>query len=116
MGSEDATLSQKVEVEAFTFAQNDLLTLTAYIDAKQKVTGKIRLVIKYADDSLDKSKVDLDLHQTDGYELFTASLNLKSGDIDSIKVSINYRTSSGKMYVDDVKLLKTTSAPVVPLP
>jgi hypothetical protein len=115
-GNEATTLSQKVDLEVVDFAVNDVLTLNAYIDAKHTPTGKIKVIVKYADDSLDKSKIDLNLIQTSGYQLLTGDLSLQSSELDKIKVSIRHSASSGKVFVDSVQLIKSSTLPVLPLP
>jgi hypothetical protein len=114
--NEDTVLSQKVELDTFIFAANDKLTLDAYVNAKQSPKGKLKLVVRYTDSSLEKSKLELDLHQTTGYERFEGTVTLLSGDLASIKVTISHRTTSGKVFMDSVRLIQTSAAPLVPLP
>jgi hypothetical protein len=115
-GSEDSVLSQKVEVENFNFTASDQLTLNAYVDAKHAPKGKLKVVVKYTNDAIEKSKLEVDLQQTNGYQLLTGNLTLASGDVDNIKVMINHRTTSGKVYVDTVRLIQTSPTPLIPLP
>jgi hypothetical protein len=111
------SLTQKVAVESFTFAPDETLTLIAYVNAKGVPQGKFKLRVKYVDTTLPTGKLNLDLIQTDGYELLSGDVTLLDDEVASIKLTISHRTPSGKVYVDTISLLQIEAASaLLPLP
>lgn len=115
--AERAKVEQKVDLTGISFAAGDTLTISSFVNAsKSTAAGKIKVTIKYADGTA-KSKIDLSLAQTNGYEPFTESVDLTSSSVEKIKVSVNHRSPDGKLYVDAMRLTYLNSgSTMIPLP
>jgi predicted outer membrane repeat protein len=105
--SENAKLVQTVNLNTFTFAAGEVVELHSFINASSAtVSGKVKLSVKYTDPALTPDKLPFELYPTNGYESFSGHLTLKSGSVAKIKLQINHRSPSGKVYVDSVSLKK----------
>ncbi|HEX2618584.1 MAG TPA: right-handed parallel beta-helix repeat-containing protein [Phototrophicaceae bacterium] len=114
---EHAKLQQTIVLENFDFAQNDLLTLSAYVRMKgDNVKGKIVAVVTYADSGLPQSKISLVLQSSPDYTEVSGSTSLQSDAITKIKVMIIHKSSSGKVWIDEMSLQQSSSSRIVPLP
>jgi hypothetical protein len=82
------------------------LTLNAYVKGKKAQTGGLlKLRVKYTDGSLSKGKLNLPFTAgTYDYTLLTDTLSL-TGSAAKITVGIQYASTSGKVWIDDVQLL-----------
>lgn len=105
------------------FAKGDTLTLSAYMSRKAIVTGgKLMLKIRYDDTSLGnngkgKATIEIPVGNSSDYEQFlTPSITLE-GTIYKAIVQLNYRGVSGRLRIDDIKLLTSgIPAALLPLP
>jgi bacillolysin len=104
---ESGKLKQTVTPGAMTAGTD--VSIFAYVNAeKGSASGKIKFTIGYSDGT-EKQKIDVSFGQTTGYQLYGNTLTLTSGAVDKIKVQISDKSSSGKVYVDDVALETSTT-------
>jgi hypothetical protein len=114
---EKAVLEQDIELDTTTFVTGETLKLNLYINTKNpSVSGKVKLSVKYTDNLLSPDKVSLNLLPTNGYEAFTGEVSIKSGDVAKIKLAINHKGASGKVFVDSVSLRQLEVTPLLALP
>lgn len=101
---ERSKLQQKIDVSQDLFAVNDTLTLRVWLDASHPaLDATIKLRVKYSD-ATPKGKINITPTTTTGYQEFDTPSFIQSENVQKIKVQIDHRTQSGKMYVDDVSL------------
>jgi large repetitive protein len=115
---EKAKLEQTLDGGSITFNVGDTITLTGVFEAKKSAaSGKIKVKIKYGDGTPNDT-ITVSIEQVASYQPFTESKTLASGSISKIKVSVNHRSTSGKVLVDGVslKLNSTTTIGLLPLP
>lgn len=97
------------------YASGHVFTLSLYANASKATTsGKVKLRVKYADGS-DTGKINLTLGQTSGYTLFADSYTLISPNVSKVKVQVQNKSKSGKLFVDGISLKYAPSA-LLPLP
>jgi hypothetical protein len=88
----------------------DTLTLSGYVNATTMPAGKVTVVVKYADPSLEKSKITVEVNSAwVGYRPFSslqpALTTTVTAPIEKIKVSIKNQGTSGKVYYDALSLI-----------
>jgi hypothetical protein len=104
---ENGKLTQTVDLAGLTFVSGDTLDLSVWVDAPGTPTAKIKLRVKYSD-ATEKGKLNIDIATSTGYTELTGTLPLASSAVENIKFSVNHKTTSGKVYIDDVTLLLLT--------
>ncbi|MBC8098567.1 MAG: hypothetical protein H7Y11_03935 [Armatimonadetes bacterium] len=103
------------------FLPNDVLFLSAFVNAEAVPVGTLKVVVKYSD-LTTKSKLSIELAQTVGYTELLGNVTIASGAVSQIKLSASHKTLSGKVYLDDVSLIwqlsgvRTRDAGLLPLP
>jgi hypothetical protein len=108
-------LQQTLSVAGVTLNVGDAVNLLLAAQTKGDATAKVKVVVKYGDDT--KSKISTDITNTDDvYQLFTGTTALTSTDVAKAKIGIKTDSTSGKVYVDDisVKVLAPVVATEVP--
>jgi uncharacterized delta-60 repeat protein len=114
---ENSKLSQNATLPASPLAVGDTLTLRVFAKGENpSVNGRVKLRVKYGDDSTT-GKINVTLAPTTGYQEFVSvPYPLVSSNVSKIKVQIDHKSTAGKVYVDDIRLNVTTSTGLVPLP
>jgi hypothetical protein len=115
--SENARIIQSIVLENYTFNAGDSLLFQIDVNAyTPAASGKIKVRVKYTDMGMEAEKITIDLLETEGYQNFNGTAVLKNGSLSKIKVQINHRSLSGKVYIDSVSLKQVHSPGLVPLP
>jgi hypothetical protein len=114
---EYSKLYQDVDLSNATFSAGDNLTLSLYISATNPAADvRIKLRVIYHDGTPPSEAFNL-VTQTQGYTQVANSLTLASGNIKRIRLVVLNRSKKGKVYLDDLNLLKDTSRyALLPLP
>jgi M6 family metalloprotease-like protein len=100
---EKSSLSQSIDLTGKTFSTGDTLQIGAFINASNVATSaSIKLKVVYSGDT--KEKGGAEILQTAGYQQVTGSIALDSGSISKIKVQVQNRSVTGKVYVDNIGL------------
>ncbi len=97
---------------------SDALQLTLYARTKNGAEGKAKVVVKYADGSKQKFSLAL-ADAPSAYTAFSKSEVLTQTAITKVKLVIKGTNGQGKLFVDDVNLLKvglTAGLDTLPLP
>lgn len=100
---ENSKLRQEPDLSGLTFAAGDMLNLSAFIQTDGTPTATLKLIVKYSDGT-EKTKQKLDITASETYAQVPLSALLASDAVESIRVSVDSKTTSGKLYVDDVTL------------
>lgn len=104
---ENATLKQTI---ASGVNVGDALTLSGYVNARGAVNGKLKVVVKYADPQLGKSKITVNINTETGgvyvpLNTFQSVLTTPvTAPVQKIKVKVKNKGTSGKVYYDDLSL------------
>jgi hypothetical protein len=90
-------------------ASGDTLELNGYVSATGAVDSKVKVVVKYVDTTLPKSKITVEVvSQTAGYVGLSGFQPVLSADviapIDKIKVMVKNSGASGKVFYDSLSL------------
>ncbi len=102
---EAAKLVQKVPLDDLSLQAGDTLRFSFFYNAKGAVTTKAKLVVKYTDASLPKSKIVVNMQPTGGvYQPFVNNLVISSSAIDQLKVIVKNKSASGKVRLDSVSV------------
>jgi hypothetical protein len=113
---ESSKIQQTVDLVGVTFTATDTLSLSLFANAKKATaSGKVKVVVKYSD-SEDRTKLTADIATTVGYAELTDSDVLLSAAVSKIKLQISHKSTSGKIYVDDVSLAQVAASALLPLP
>jgi CSLREA domain-containing protein len=112
---ENSKLTQKLEaVEFANFAAGNVFQLTVWVDKKGLKSGaQVTAIFKYVNPNLgnngkDKVKVSIE-KGTGAYAQLTAAPFTLKGTLSGLSVKVSYKGDSGRMYVDDVSLIRTAS-------
>jgi hypothetical protein len=101
--AEAGKLQQVLSTTGVVLNVGDSVNLLLAAQTKGGATGKVKVVVKYGDDT--KSKISTDITDTsDLYQLFSGSTTLTSTDVAKAKIGIKSDSTSGKLYVDDVSV------------
>jgi hypothetical protein len=103
MPGENAKLRQEPDLTGFTFSAGDTLNMTLWADAPGIPSTRAKVKITYSDGT-DKGKLKVDIGSTSDYDKFVGSFDLESGAVSGIRISIDNKTFSGKLYIDAVSL------------
>ncbi len=113
---ERARLQQNADFSGLTLAVGDTLALSLWSDVNREgVSGRLKLVLKYSDDTPNE-KQTFDLGESTDYTETSTSFTLASTAIKQFKVQVKFNQSSGKLYVDDVRLTHSVGAGSMPIP
>lgn len=115
---ENSQVRQVADLTGESFEQNDTLTLSGYVATKNaSVNGSLRLKITYSDATLP-TKLNLSFvsNLSGVYQEITGDATLASGLVASIKTSARNRSTSGKVYLDEVTLVQNAGPALIPLP
>ncbi|MBC8099466.1 MAG: hypothetical protein H7Y11_08480, partial [Armatimonadetes bacterium] len=113
---ENSKLTQVVDLTGLTPAVGDTLTLNASVTVPATPLAKVKLRVKYSDGT-PTTKVTLELVENAAYTLITGEAVIASAAVSKIKVSIDNKSLSGKLLVDDVSVIHTTAGTrLLPLP
>lgn len=101
-------IKQVVDLTSRTFAQGDKLRFSGYLHRKEAPEGLLvmRLNVLYQDKTTQK--IDLKLKSgrlLDKYYLYASSLTMTQGTVKKIAVTLQYKTTSGKLTFDNVALV-----------
>ncbi|HEX2620783.1 MAG TPA: choice-of-anchor Q domain-containing protein [Phototrophicaceae bacterium] len=113
---ENSKLTQVIDAPEVNV--DDILSLDGQVNAKGSVKTAVKVVIKYADSSIpnDKFKVKLTA-PTPGYTPLTGTLSTEiTGEVASIKVVLQNKGTSGKVYYDALSLVAEPASRLIPLP
>ncbi|MBC8098179.1 MAG: hypothetical protein H7Y11_01940 [Armatimonadetes bacterium] len=103
---ENSKLAQTVDITGMTFAIGETVEISMAMWAEDAASaGKLKLRVKYADGT-DTGKLTVDVVVAAGYQTMTGNLAIGSIAVSKIKFSINSTSSSGKLYADDLSLLR----------
>lgn len=115
---ENSKLEQTADLTGITFADTDMLDLSAWVKATNPAaSGKLKVRVKYTDDT-KTGKIDMNIvPNADNTELM-GSYVLQSANVSKIKVQISHKSAAGKVYIDEVSLVYTagTGSNLLPLP
>ena len=101
--SENASLTQNVDLSGVVFGQSDALRLQVMIDGGAAAKGKLKLRVLYAGG--EDTVVKLALPTAGAYTLTeSAWLLLESPEVQAITVTIQHKSAKGKVWVDNVAL------------
>jgi len=100
---ENSKLRQSPNLSGVNFAEGDIINVSLYLNAPGIPNIRAKVRIKYSDGT-DKGKLNIDLDSTSDYEVFAGSYELTSGAVSSIRLSIDNKTISGKIYVDNASV------------
>jgi hypothetical protein len=104
---EVAKLQQNYTPGIEAFVVGDTFDLRVFVNAAvPTVNATIKLVTKYSDNT-QKGKVTRQITTTTQYQEFPLEYMVQSENVQKVKVQIDHRTLSGKMYLDDVSLIWT---------
>jgi fibronectin type 3 domain-containing protein len=111
-----SSIKQVIDLTGKTFAQNDKLRFSGYLKRQSAPEGLLvmRLIVVYMDKT--KQKLDLKLKTgtvPDGYNLYASSLTMQQGAVKKMTVTLQYKTTSGKLLFDNVALVQ--EVPPAPL-
>jgi hypothetical protein len=112
---ENSKLVQSPDVSGMTFVSGVTLDVNVYTKASGAVVGRVKVRVKYTD-GMPTGKVNLDLTASDGYVNVFSGYALTSAAVQKIKFQIDYKGTSGKLFVDDISLLYTGGMGILPLP
>jgi subtilisin-like proprotein convertase family protein len=113
---ERAKLQQNAAIAGVNFAAGDTITAEVNIIAETTPNARIKLIVKYTDDTLP-TKVKLPITSVStGYAEFNPSVQLQSNAVEQIRLSINNKATSGKLFVDDVSVEWNQETGLMPLP
>jgi hypothetical protein len=111
---ENSKLSQSLDTSLLNLAIGDTLDLSLFVDGTSTANGKIKVRVKFSDDT-PTGKITENFATTGDYTEVTGSYTLESDAVSSIKVQIGNRGVSGKVFVDDVTLTQSTAMGLLPL-
>jgi uncharacterized repeat protein (TIGR01451 family) len=113
---ENSKLEQRPAPTAIT--TGDTITLSGFYRATGAVNAKVKVTVKYTNTTLAKGKINLNLSASSDYTAFTGDLaEVIAGEVASIKVALQNKSTSGKVLFDDLSLqLSEDSAGLMPLP
>jgi predicted outer membrane repeat protein len=113
---ENSKLEQRPATTAIT--TGDSITLSGFYRATGAVNAKVKVTMKYTDTTLPNGKINLTLSVSSDYTAFTGDLaEVIAGEVASIKVTLQNRSTSGKVLFDDLSLQLTEgSADLMSLP
>jgi hypothetical protein len=115
--NEKARLRQAVSIEGLGFSANETVMLSAYVNARgSAANGKIQLIVEYGETTLQKTKITLKIAPNEGYTLLSSYRTLLSADVEKIMVQIVHSSTSGKVYVDGMRLDWTDVGEMLALP
>jgi hypothetical protein len=82
------------------------------------VNTKVKVTVKYTDTTLPKGKINFNLSASPDYTAFTGDLaEVIAGEVASLKVTLQNKSTSGKVLFDDLSLqLSDGGAGLMPLP
>jgi CSLREA domain-containing protein len=117
---ENSKLTQAVSADTFDdFVAGDLFTFSLWVEKKGLKDGaKAQAKFKYVNGNLGengdgKDKIKLIIEKGDGdYAVVSAPALTLKGIVKDVKVSVGYKGANGKMYIDDVSLLRQEGATV----
>jgi hypothetical protein len=118
-GGENSKLQQSVTVE--NLSVGDSLTLSGYVSAKGAVNTRVKVTVKYTDETLPKGKltvtVDAETSDYQPFSAFTDPLSMVlAGEPAKLKVQLQNKGTSGKVRYDALSLLKGDGGSLLPLP
>ena len=100
---ESAALVQNIDLTGIVFGQSDALRLQAMVSGGAAAKGKIKLRVLYANG--EDTVVKLALPTTGAYALTEGAwLLLDSPDVQALTVTLQHKSTSGKVWVDQVAL------------
>jgi subtilisin family serine protease len=116
---ENSKLQQKVESNPLFMqvgvGEGDVLNGSVFVNTEIAAPGKLTIKVKYEDATAGtngdgKDKVVIDLAATTGYQEVTASLTA-ADTVTKLRFVINFKSTSGKMLVDEASLIRAAAAP-----
>jgi predicted outer membrane repeat protein len=113
---ENSKLEQRPATTAIT--AGDSITLSGFYRATGAVNTKVKVTVKYTDTTLPNGKINVTLSASSDYTAFTGDMaEVIVGEIASIKVALQNRSTSGKVLFDDMSLeLSEDGGGFMPLP
>ncbi|MBC8100188.1 MAG: hypothetical protein H7Y11_12150, partial [Armatimonadetes bacterium] len=112
---ETGKLSQTADLTGLSFASGGTLAISVAVLAENPAAvGKIKLSVKYSDGTV-KTKFSADIAVATGYQTVVNGLALASGAVEKIKFSVSHKSIAGKLYIDDVSVLYTEGARLLPV-
>lgn len=112
---ENSKLEQTITSDE-DFAAGERLDFSAFVKGGNAPAVKVKVRVKYTDDS-ETGKINLNVTSGSDYVEITNDYALVSGAVNKIKVQFGNKSTSGKVYIDDVSLIYTSGAAgIIPLP
>jgi hypothetical protein len=111
---EAGKLEQTISLGSIIPTVGDTLTLNVAGKTTGGALGKVKVVVKYSDDT--KTKITVDLDNPDAYAIESGNGTLTNTTIVKFKLSSKSSSTAGKIYVDDVSLIHESAASVIPVP
>jgi hypothetical protein len=120
---EDSILQQRVDLTQFTaFNTGDVLTFNGFARSTGAPNFRIRVIVNYADGSAQRVQIRYNaasgtyvplLDPTTSQPL---SVTLNRSDVVQIRVLFWSRNTTGRAYFDDISLVRSPAAPLIPMP
>jgi CSLREA domain-containing protein len=114
---ENAKLQQNANT-TLNFNNGSMLMFNAYIKAPSTVNAKVKVRVKYSDNT-ETGKITLTILSASDYTLVTGNEEVMSSAVSKIKVQIDNKGTSGKVFIDDVTLqlqAANSNGGMIPLP
>jgi CSLREA domain-containing protein len=115
LADENAKLSQNVDLTGLSFDQGDSFNLSAFVKASGGVNARIKVRIKFSDGT-ETGKINVTISAAADYAEVTGSVNVASSVVQKIKLQIDNKGTSGKVFIDDVTLKHIPADSLLPLP
>jgi M6 family metalloprotease-like protein len=100
---ENSKLVQTVDLTGITLVSGDTLDLLVYTNTNIADAGKLKLRVKYTD-TTPTGKITESVLANGVYNSINQTLVIGSSAVSKIKVQIDFKGASGKLYVDVVSL------------
>lgn len=117
---ENSSLTLLLPASSFTFEPGDEVQLSTWVMGKTNLVTKITARLKYQNDNALRNKIILPSFDLADYTEYRSDVETVAGDVVDIKVKIKFKSTTGKMLIDNVQLTvnpgMTASDGVLPLP
>ena len=107
---EDASIKQTIlPILGRSVTTGDTLTLGGYVNASGAVDSKVKVVVKYLDPSVEKSKITVNVNSATGVYVPLSSFQpvlttSVAAPVGKLKVTVKNSGTSGKVYYDSLSL------------